>query len=127
MRAAGARLVEVGFHEVVAGAGVRRAEAWEYAAAFGPRTAGVLYVYDAAARPPLAEVVAVAHARGVAGERGPPRAGTDHRDPAHVQMTAASSRPTRASLGADAGKVTGGVDDPSAVRRAMAVTIWRRV
>jgi L-seryl-tRNA(Ser) seleniumtransferase len=31
----------------------------------GPQTAGVLYVYDADARPPLAEVVAVAHARGV--------------------------------------------------------------
>ena len=36
VRAAGARLVEVGFHEIVAGAGVRRAEAWEYEAAFGP-------------------------------------------------------------------------------------------
>src|SRR5690349_1925169 len=31
VRAAGARLVEVGFHEPVAGAGVRRVEAWEYA------------------------------------------------------------------------------------------------
>ena len=47
VRAAGARLVEVGFHEIVAGAGVRRAEAWEYEAAFGPMTAGVLYVLDA--------------------------------------------------------------------------------
>src|SRR5437660_842598 len=65
VRAAGARLVEVGFHEIVAGAGVRRAEAWEYAAAFGSRTAGVLYVYDAHARPPLVEVVARAHARGL--------------------------------------------------------------
>jgi seryl-tRNA(Sec) selenium transferase len=65
VRAAGARLVEVGFHEIIAGAGVRRAEAWEFEAAFGPRTAGVLYVHDAAARPPLAEVVARAHARGL--------------------------------------------------------------
>ena len=65
VRAAGAKLVEVGFHEMVAGAGVRRAEAWEYAAAFGPATAGVLYVFDAHARPPLAEVVAAAHARGL--------------------------------------------------------------
>jgi L-seryl-tRNA(Ser) seleniumtransferase len=63
VRAAGARLVEVGFHEVVAGAGVRRAEAWEYEAAFGPRTAGVLYVHDPQSRPPLAEVAARAHAR----------------------------------------------------------------
>src|SRR5262249_41513663 len=65
VRAAGARLVEVGFHEIVAGAGVRRAEAWEYEAAFGPRTAGVLYVYDAAARPALGEVVAVARSYGL--------------------------------------------------------------
>src|SRR5215813_3098234 len=53
VRAAGARLVEVGFNEIVAGAGVRRAEGWEFEVAFGPRTAGVLYVYDPAARPPL--------------------------------------------------------------------------
>jgi D-glucosaminate-6-phosphate ammonia-lyase len=65
VRAAGARLVEVGFHEVVAGAGVRRAEVWEYEAAFGPKTAGVFYVHDAGARPPLAELVARAHARGL--------------------------------------------------------------
>ena len=62
VRAAGARLVEVGMHEIVAGAGVRRAETWEFTSAFGPRTAGVLYVYDANARPPLAELVAKAHA-----------------------------------------------------------------
>lgn len=65
VRAAGARLVEVGMNEVVAGAGVRRTEAWEYAAAFGPGTAGVLYVLDPKARPPLAEVVAEAHAAGL--------------------------------------------------------------
>jgi D-glucosaminate-6-phosphate ammonia-lyase len=79
VRAAGARLIEVGFHEPVAGAGVRRCEAWEIEAAIGPQTTGVLYVYDEHARPPLAEVVALAHARGVsvlvdaAGEL-PPRA-----------------------------------------------------
>ena len=79
VRAAGARLVEVGMNEVLAGAGVRRAEAWEYAAAFGPATAGVLYVLDVDARPPLAAVVAEAHAVGLpvlvdaAGEL-PPRA-----------------------------------------------------
>jgi D-glucosaminate-6-phosphate ammonia-lyase len=65
VRAAGARLIEVGFHEIVAGAGVRRAETWEYEAAFGAKTAGVLYVHDPAARPPLAELVARCHARGV--------------------------------------------------------------
>lgn len=65
VRAAGARLVEVGFHEPIAGAGVRRVEAWEYTAAFGPATAGVLYVKSPHARPELAEVVAAAHARGL--------------------------------------------------------------
>jgi L-seryl-tRNA(Ser) seleniumtransferase len=62
VRAAGARLAEVGFHEIVSGAGMRRVEAWEYAAAFGPRTAGVLYVLTAGSRPPLADVVKIAHA-----------------------------------------------------------------
>ncbi len=65
VRAAGAKLVEVGFNEMVAGAGVRRTEAWEYAAAFGPRTAGVLYVDLVDGRPRLDELVEVAHARGV--------------------------------------------------------------
>lgn len=79
VRAAGARLVEVGFHEIVANAGVRRTEAWEYEAAFGPNTAGVLYVYAPDSRPPLAEVVQVAHRRGLpvlvdaAGELPPRR------------------------------------------------------
>jgi L-seryl-tRNA(Ser) seleniumtransferase len=65
VRAAGATFVEVGFHEIVSGAGVRRVEPWEYEAAFGPQTAGVLYVHDPDARPSLAEVVAVAHRRGL--------------------------------------------------------------
>jgi L-seryl-tRNA(Ser) seleniumtransferase len=65
VRAAGARLVEVGFHEPVAGSGVRRVEAWEFAAAFSPLTAGVLYVHGAHSRPALAEVVQCAHARGL--------------------------------------------------------------
>jgi D-glucosaminate-6-phosphate ammonia-lyase len=61
VRAAGARLVEVGFNEVVNNAGVRRTEAWEYEAAFGPQTTGVFYVQYSQGRPTLAEVVAVAH------------------------------------------------------------------
>lgn len=79
VRAAGARLVEVGFNEIVANAGVRRTEVWEYEAAFGPRTAGVLYVYAPDSRPELAALAAAAHARGLpvlvdaAGEL-PPRA-----------------------------------------------------
>ncbi|MBI2824524.1 MAG: aminotransferase class V-fold PLP-dependent enzyme [Planctomycetia bacterium] len=65
VRAAGARLVEVGFHEIVANAGVRRVEAWEYAAVFSPRTAGVYYALADDSRPPLVEVVACAHERGL--------------------------------------------------------------
>lgn len=79
VRAAGATLVEVGFNEIVANAGVRRAEAWEYEAAFGPDTAGVVYSFAPESRPPLPEVVAVAHRRGLpvlvdaAGELPPRR------------------------------------------------------
>jgi len=65
VRAAGARLVEVGFNEQVAGAGVRRTEAWEYLAACGPQTAGILYVLTPDSRPSLEEVVQVAHAQGL--------------------------------------------------------------
>ncbi len=65
VRAAGARFVEVGFDEIRSGAGMRRVEAWDYEAAFGPATAGVLYVFAADSRPPLAEVAARARARGL--------------------------------------------------------------
>jgi D-glucosaminate-6-phosphate ammonia-lyase len=61
VRAAGARLVEVGFNEIVANAGVRRTEAWEYEAAFGPNTAGVVCVISSNSQPPLGEVVEQAH------------------------------------------------------------------
>lgn len=57
VRASGARLVEVGFNEIVANAGVRRTEAWEYEAAFNDNTAGVVYVFGPTSRPPLGEVV----------------------------------------------------------------------
>lgn len=61
VRAAGARLVEVGFNEIVANAGVRRTEAWEYEAAISGETAGIVYVYSPTSQPPLSEVVEVAH------------------------------------------------------------------
>ena len=61
VRAAGAKLVEVGFNEIVANAGVRRTECWEYEAAIGPMTAGIIYSYSPTAQPPLADVVAIAH------------------------------------------------------------------
>lgn len=65
VRAAGARLIEVGFQEIVANAGVRRAEVWEFQAVFGPRTAGILYVYATDSRPDLKQLVTAAHARGL--------------------------------------------------------------
>jgi D-glucosaminate-6-phosphate ammonia-lyase len=65
VRAAGIRLVEVGLPDRYAGAGVRDAEAWEIADAITDRTAAIFHVADSAARPPLAEVVKVAHAAGV--------------------------------------------------------------
>lgn len=65
VRAAGARLVEVGFNEVVANAGVRRAEAWEYEAAFSDKTAGVFFVFSPGAHDLLKQVVERAHRRNL--------------------------------------------------------------
>jgi D-glucosaminate-6-phosphate ammonia-lyase len=79
VRGAGVRFREVGFQEIIAGAGVRRVETWEYLAAITPRTAGIFYVYGRDSHPPLAEVVVAAHTRQIpilvdaAGEV-PPRA-----------------------------------------------------
>lgn len=61
VRLAGARLVEVGFNEIVANAGVRRTETWEYEAAISDKTAGIVYAYSNESQPPLSEVVAIAH------------------------------------------------------------------
>jgi D-glucosaminate-6-phosphate ammonia-lyase len=65
IRAVGVRLVEVGIADRFSGAGVRDTEAWEIADAITDQTAAVGYVANAQARPALAEVVEVAHARGV--------------------------------------------------------------
>jgi D-glucosaminate-6-phosphate ammonia-lyase len=65
VRATGVKLMEVGLPERVSGAGVRDAEASDYTAAIGASTAAVFYVADRNARPPLSDVVAVAHAAGV--------------------------------------------------------------
>ncbi len=79
VRAAGARLVEVGFQEIVSGAGVRRVESWEFEAAFGPRTVGVVYVLAAGSLATLGDVVRRAHAHHLsvlvdAAAELPPRA-----------------------------------------------------
>jgi len=65
VRTVGVRLVEVGLPDRASGAGVRDAEPWEYAAAIGDKTAAVFYVASGDTRPPLRDVVAVAHAAGV--------------------------------------------------------------
>jgi D-glucosaminate-6-phosphate ammonia-lyase len=61
IRAAGARLVEVGFNEITSNAGVRRAELWEYEAAITSQTAGIAYVLGPGCCPALSDVVAMAH------------------------------------------------------------------
>ncbi len=87
VRAAGARLVEVGFNELVANAGVRRCEPWEYEAAFGPNTAGVVYVMSDEAHPAVTDVVEVAH-----------------RHDLPVNVDAAGELPPRSNLSATAAK-----------------------
>lgn len=61
IRASGAHLVEVGFNELAANAGVRQAETWEYGATFNTNTAGVVYVYSSKSTPDLRQVVDIAH------------------------------------------------------------------
>ena len=65
LRAAGARLVEVGMNERVAGAGVRRTESWEIEAALCDRTVAVAYFATPDSAPPLEEVAALCRQRGV--------------------------------------------------------------
>lgn len=61
IRAAGARLVEVGFNEITSNAGVRRTELWEYEAAITSNTAGIAYVCGPGSSPALSNLVDMAH------------------------------------------------------------------
>ena len=61
IRAAGARLVEVGMNEVGSGAGVRASEAWEYEAAITEKTTAIAYFFVPGSNPPLEQVIRVAH------------------------------------------------------------------
>lgn len=61
IRAAGARLVEVGFNEITSNAGVRQAELWEFEAAITSNTAGIAYVCGPGSRPDLSKLVDMAH------------------------------------------------------------------
>lgn len=65
VRAAGARLVEVGLPELQSGAGGRDTEPSDYADAITGRTAAILYVADRWTRPGLEEVVKAARAHEV--------------------------------------------------------------
>ena len=61
IRAAGAKIIEVGLPDRYAGAGVRDAEAWELEDAITANTVAMFYVVDDASRPSLKDVVRVAH------------------------------------------------------------------
>ena len=65
VRAAGARLIEVGLPDRIAGCGTRDAEAWEFESVIGDQTAGILYLARPDSRPDLASVVRVAHAANI--------------------------------------------------------------
>ena len=65
IRAAGARIRDVGFNDRATGAGVRDVEAWELEAAITSRTAAIAYTVMPGSQPPLFEVTAVARRHGV--------------------------------------------------------------
>jgi D-glucosaminate-6-phosphate ammonia-lyase len=60
LRAAGARIKEVGFNDRAIGAGVRRVESWEIETAITPQTVAIAYTATPWNDPPLREVVTVA-------------------------------------------------------------------
>jgi D-glucosaminate-6-phosphate ammonia-lyase len=62
VRATGARLVDVGLVDRLNGCGPRDTELWEIESAITERTAGILYLARADARPDLAAVARLAHA-----------------------------------------------------------------
>jgi L-seryl-tRNA(Ser) seleniumtransferase len=66
IRAAGATLIEVGFCDRHTGVGVRDVESWEIKAAISERAAAIYYLAKPHSLPPLPEVVAIAHAAGIA-------------------------------------------------------------
>ena len=65
VRAAGAKLVEVGMNEVSSGAGVRAAEPWEYETAITDDTVAIAYVVRPGGRPSLDAVTALAKKHGL--------------------------------------------------------------
>ncbi|MFB6074680.1 MAG: aminotransferase class V-fold PLP-dependent enzyme [Haloarculaceae archaeon] len=65
IRAAGARIVDVGTNDRHLGTGARNVEPWEVADAIGEDTAAVAYVQKEYTEPPLETVVEIAHERDV--------------------------------------------------------------
>jgi L-seryl-tRNA(Ser) seleniumtransferase len=65
IRAAGARIRDVGFNDSATGAGVRGVEPWEIEAGISPQTVAVAYTATPANQPPLATVTALAKQRGL--------------------------------------------------------------
>lgn len=83
IRAAGARIVEVGFNDRTVGSGVRGLEGWEIEAAIGPNTAAIGYAANPTRQPPLATVAAVARKHNLpvivdAAAQLPPKANLKH-------------------------------------------------
>lgn len=60
IRAAGARIVEIGLNDRGAGAGVRELEPWEIEAAITPNTVAIAYTVTPTGQPPLRQVTEVA-------------------------------------------------------------------
>jgi len=65
LRVAGGAVVEVGIPDRLSGPGVRDASAGEIAEAITPRTAAIFHLAGENAEPPLADILRVAHARGI--------------------------------------------------------------
>jgi L-seryl-tRNA(Ser) seleniumtransferase len=60
LRAAGARIVELGFNDRAVGSGVRGLEAWEIEAAIGPKTVAIAYAANPTRQPPLPAIATIA-------------------------------------------------------------------
>ena len=65
IRAAGAKIREVGLNDRIVGAGVRGVEPWEWEAALGPEVVALAYTATPAMDPPLREVTELAHRHGL--------------------------------------------------------------
>ncbi len=65
IRAAGARIRDVGFNDRTTGAGVRGIEAWEIEAVITPQTVAIAYTVYPGSQPSLPEVVMVARQHGL--------------------------------------------------------------